>query len=53
MTDSFNRVYGEPDTPFYYGLNPSEELEQFLNDTHSPTGEAYTSSDSFTSSSDL
>jgi len=40
MADTFNRIYGEPDTPFYYGLNPSEELEQFLNDTHSPAGEA-------------
>lgn len=40
MTDSFNRVYGEPDTPFYYGLKPSQELEQFLNDTRPPAGEA-------------
>ncbi len=40
MTDSFNRVYGKPDTPFYYGLKPSEELEKFLNDTHPPAGEA-------------
>ncbi len=40
MTDSFNRVYGEPDTPFYYGLKPSQELEQFLNDTRPPVGEA-------------
>ncbi len=27
MTDSFNRVYGKPDEPFYYGLKPSEEHE--------------------------
>ncbi len=40
MTDSFNRVYGELDTPFYYGLKPSQELEQFLNDTRPPAGEA-------------
>jgi len=40
MADTFNRVYGEPDMPFYYGLNPSEKLEQFLNDTHPPTAEA-------------
>ena len=40
MTDSFNRVYGKPDDPFYYGLKPSEELETFLNKTHPPTGEA-------------
>src|SRR3989442_14575665 len=40
MTDSFNRVYGQPDDPFYYGLKPSKELELFLNETHPPTGEA-------------
>ena len=40
VTDSFNRVYGEPDDPFYYGLKPSEELELFLNETHPPMGEA-------------
>src|SRR5262245_2492719 len=40
MTDSFNRVYGKPDDPFYYGLKPSEELEAFLNETHPPAGEA-------------
>ena len=40
MTDSFNRVYGKADDPFYYGLKPSEELEKFLNDTHPPAGEA-------------
>src|SRR6266702_1577602 len=40
MTHSFNRVYGEADTPFYYGLNPSKELENFLNDTHPPVSEA-------------
>jgi len=40
MTDSFNRVYGKPDDPFYYGLKPSKELEIFLNETHPPTGEA-------------
>ncbi len=40
MTDSFNRVYGQPDDPFYYGLKPSEELEKFLHETHPPTGEA-------------
>ena len=40
MTDTFNRVYGKPDDPFYYGLKPSEELEKFLNDTHPPAGEA-------------
>jgi len=40
MTDSFNRVYGKPDDPFYYGLKPSEELETFLHETHPPTGEA-------------
>lgn len=40
MVDSFNRVYGEPDTPFYYGLKPEEELEQFLNETHPPAGKA-------------
>src|SRR2546425_1667587 len=40
MTDSFNRVYGQPDDPFYYGLKPSKKLELFLNETHPPTGEA-------------
>src|SRR6266700_4522847 len=40
MTDSFNRVYGKPDDPFYYGLKPSEELETFLHETHPPPGEA-------------
>jgi len=40
MNDSFNRVYGKPDDPFYYGLKPSEELEKFLNETHPPAGEA-------------
>ena len=40
MTDSFNRVYGKPDDPFYYGLKPSEELETFLHETHPPAGEA-------------
>ena len=40
MTDSFNRVYGKPDDPFYYGLKPSKELETFLNKSHPPTGEA-------------
>ena len=40
MTDSFNRVYGKPDDPFYYGLKPSEELEKFLHETHPPTGKA-------------
>ncbi|MFL5627187.1 MAG: class I SAM-dependent methyltransferase [Ktedonobacteraceae bacterium] len=40
MNDSFNRVYGQPDDPFYYGLKPSEALEQFLHETHPPTGEA-------------
>ncbi len=40
MADSFNRVYGKPDDPFYYGLKPSEELEKFLHDTHQPAGEA-------------
>src|SRR5438105_11968739 len=40
MTDSFNRVYGKPDDPFYYGLKPSKELEIFLNKTHLPIGEA-------------
>jgi cyclopropane fatty-acyl-phospholipid synthase-like methyltransferase len=40
MTDSFDRVYGKPDDPFYYGLNPSKELEVFLNEAHPPTGEA-------------
>ncbi len=40
MTDSFNRVYGEPDTPFYYGLKPEEELEQFLNEIHPPARKA-------------
>lgn len=40
MRDSFDRVYGKPDDPFYYGLKPSEKLEAFLNDTHPPAGEA-------------
>src|SRR5437899_1254463 len=40
VTDSFNRVYGEPDDPFYYGLKPSEELQLFLNETHPTIGEA-------------
>jgi tellurite methyltransferase len=40
VTDSFNRVYGEPDDPFYYGLKPSEELVLFLNETHPLIGEA-------------
>ena len=40
MTDSFNRIYGKPDDAFYYRLKPSEEVEEFLNDTHPPTREA-------------
>jgi cyclopropane fatty-acyl-phospholipid synthase-like methyltransferase len=40
MTDSFNRVYGQPDDPFYYGLKPSEKLETFLKETHPSAGEA-------------
>jgi tellurite methyltransferase len=40
VTDSFNRVYGTPNDPFYYGLKPSEELEHFLNEAHSSGGEA-------------
>jgi hypothetical protein len=40
MTVSFNRVYGEPDDPFYYGLKPSAELEFFLKETHPPRGKA-------------
>lgn len=40
MHDSFDRVYGEPDDPFYYGLKPSEELELYLKETHPPGGEA-------------
>lgn len=40
MTDSFNRIYGKPDDPFYYGLEPTKELEIFLNETHPPSGEA-------------
>jgi len=40
MADSFNRVYGTPDAPFYYGLEPSEELEKFLHDAHPLAGEA-------------
>jgi tellurite methyltransferase len=40
MTDSFNRVYGKPDDPFYYGLKSSEELEKFLHETHPSPGEA-------------
>ena len=38
--DSFNRVYGQPDTPFYYGLKPSRELQAFLDNTDPPGGEA-------------
>jgi tellurite methyltransferase len=37
---SLDRVYGEPDDPFYYGLKPSEELVLFLNETHPLIGEA-------------
>ena len=40
MTDSFNRVCGKPDDPFYYGLKPSQELEIFLNETLPSAGEA-------------
>jgi tellurite methyltransferase len=40
VTDSFNCVYGKPDDPFYYGLKPTAELEQFLKETHPPSGEA-------------
>lgn len=40
MADSFNRVYGKADDPFYYGLKPSKELETFLNETRPPAGEA-------------
>src|SRR6266699_7340699 len=39
MADSFNRVYGKPDDPFYYGLKPSGELEKFLHETHPLAGE--------------
>jgi tellurite methyltransferase len=34
MNDTFNRVYGELDSPFYYGMKPSEELETFLEKKH-------------------
>jgi tellurite methyltransferase len=40
MHDSFDRVYGNPDDPFYYGLKPSEKLQAFLNETHPQVGEA-------------
>lgn len=40
MADSFNRVYGDADTPFYYGLNPSQKLVEFLNDSQPTDGEA-------------
>ncbi|HLG78356.1 MAG TPA: methyltransferase domain-containing protein [Ktedonobacteraceae bacterium] len=40
MADSFNRVYGKPDDPFYYGLKPTVELEHFLHETQPPIGEA-------------
>jgi tellurite methyltransferase len=40
MPDSFNRVYGTPDDPLYYGLKPSAELELFLKEMHLPGGEA-------------
>lgn len=30
MHESFDQVYGEPDEPFYYGLRPTRELEEYL-----------------------
>jgi ubiquinone/menaquinone biosynthesis C-methylase UbiE len=39
MADSFNRVYSKPDD-FYYGLQPTEELEAFLKSNHPPAGTA-------------
>jgi 2-polyprenyl-3-methyl-5-hydroxy-6-metoxy-1,4-benzoquinol methylase len=40
MNDTFNHVYGEVDTPFYYGTKPSEELETFLATNHPQGKEA-------------
>lgn len=41
MSKSFNAFYGNPDTPFYYGTKPTEELVTFLEETKHPhEGEA-------------
>ena len=41
MSETFNAFYGNPDTPFYYGTLPTEELKTFLEDRKYPhTGEA-------------
>lgn len=37
---SFNHIYGSPNEPFYYGMNPSEELRTFLETNHPPKGNA-------------
>ena len=40
MNNSFNRVYGQPNDPFYYGLKPSKDLKAFLDDVDPPKGAA-------------
>src|SRR5690242_9883229 len=40
MAETFNTVYGDPDT-FYYGTHPTAELVNFLQNAHHPhEGEA-------------
>ncbi len=38
--NSFNDVYSKTEEKFYYGTEPTKELEAFLNENHPPQGEA-------------
>src|SRR6266487_2500907 len=38
--NSFNDIYGKTEEKFYYGTEPTKELEAFLNENHPPQGEA-------------
>lgn len=38
--NSFNDIYSKTEEKFYYGTEPTKELEAFLNENHPPQGEA-------------
>src|SRR5450755_4848363 len=38
--NSFNDIYGKTEEKFYYGTEPTKELEAFLNENHPLKGEA-------------
>ncbi|SRR6266487_2303561 len=38
--NSFNDIYSKTEEKFYYGMEPTKELEAFLNENHPPQGEA-------------